>query len=331
MFQEAQRLEEQLTKSASLAGSVSHKVKELDVVRERVKQVSCHVEAALEAGKCAEGVQKALAQQNMEEAAKFIGRHRALKQASTPELDAATATVEKALSAQLQAAQNTALSASDAVTVAEVARVAALFAALGAEREARSRYCAFVRKRVETSTRARRLLCEKDVDAATGEVKKVQVLSAALSELFESAAGEMMKRLPEASEALGPEVTVSVARAIEDGVGSDAAKLIDTARKLVGLSSLRLSSSLSGSSGSSKNNSLSKAEEAALVHLDSIALLCSRIFLWHRFCEGRLVGASFDSENYNVESNGGFVEKEEEAVFVLKKHFLLGERLLSPK
>lgn len=221
------------------------------MVRERVREVVAHVDAALEAGKCEEGVKRALASSNMEDAARFIGRHRALKQQPSPEMDAAVSVVEKALSAQLQSAQNVGLTTSDPSNhaVAEVARVAALLGALGAEREARSRYCAFVRKRVEASARARRLLSEKDVDAATGEVKKLQVLSSALSELFESAAGEMMKRLPEATEHLGADVSVSVTRAIEDGVGADAAKLVDTARRVVGLSNLRLTSSLSGSSG----------------------------------------------------------------------------------
>jgi hypothetical protein len=92
---EAQRLEEQLTRSASLASSVSHKVKELDLVRVRVRETVAHVDAALEGGKCVEGLQRALAANNMEEAAKFIGRHRALKQGTSAELESACATVDK--------------------------------------------------------------------------------------------------------------------------------------------------------------------------------------------------------------------------------------------
>jgi hypothetical protein len=116
-----------------------------------------------------------------------------------------------------------------------VARVASLLSALGAERDARSKYCAFVRKRVETSSRSRRLLCEKDVDSqqTNSDAKKLSVCSGALSELFEHAAGEMTKRFPEAIEYLGASCLVSVGHAIEDGVGLDAARLIEKLERFV--------------------------------------------------------------------------------------------------
>ncbi len=49
-------------------------------------------------------------------------------------------------------------------TRAEVARIAGLLANVGAEREARSVYSGWVKKRTETAARARRLLAEKEMD-----------------------------------------------------------------------------------------------------------------------------------------------------------------------
>jgi hypothetical protein len=47
----------------------------------------------------------------------------------------------------------------------EVARMAALLANVGCEREARSAYCAWVKKRAEAAARSKRLLAEKEVRA----------------------------------------------------------------------------------------------------------------------------------------------------------------------
>ncbi len=248
-------------------------------------------------------------------------------------MQAAALQVEKSLSAQLQSAEAAALNSSDPLVVGEVVRVASLLSAVGGEREAKTSYCGWVRKRVENASRTRRLQCEKELENAVGDVKKLAMCATALSELFENAAGEMTKRLPEAIEALGAGMAVSVAHAIEDGVGLDGARVIEVYRKIANLAVTR-AGPLTGSVGSSSGGAgsrcvLSKAEEAALTHLDSVALICSRIFLWKRFCDSKLAGKeSRDNESFNSDSTGGRKLLESQVNEVVAEYVGLEERFL---
>lgn len=323
---EAQRLEEKLTRSAALAMNVAAKVNELELVRTRVREASQRVDDAMEGSRCVSGVTLALAKNDLEEAARLIGKYRSLQLDPSQSLLDATVQVKASLTTQLASAEAAALTSSDLLIVQEVSRLASLLSDVGGEREARSRYCSFVRRRMENMARTRRLLAEKEVDLASTEAKKLGIWASGLSDLFETAAGELMKRLPESVAALSDVVGASVVHAIEDGVGGDAAKMIESYRSICGLSSLTRSGS--GASSSAGKTSLTKAEEARLAFLDSVALICSRIFLWRRFCEKQINEQQKHHDSFNFDSSGGRMALESQVNEVVAEYVGLEERFL---
>lgn len=74
VLEEALKLEQQLTRSAALASHVAVKVRELDTVRARVREAKARVDDVLEATRCAQGVEAAVARGDLEAAAEFIGK-----------------------------------------------------------------------------------------------------------------------------------------------------------------------------------------------------------------------------------------------------------------
>ena len=322
MFQDAQRLEDKLTRSAALANSASLKVKELDTIRERVREASKRVDDAMEGSRCISGVTLALAKNDLEGAASFIGKYRALNLEPSKQLEEATVTVKASLVSQLVSAETAALNASDPLSVSEVARLASLLSAVGGERQARIRYADWVRRRTENTARARRLLVEKDVEISSGQSAQLKIIANGLSDLFESAAGELTKRLPEATESLSSIMGVSVIYAIMDGAGLEAANLIQMYRKICDLSNLKSQNSNAG------KTTLTKAEESRLAYLDSVALICSRIFLWRRFCEEKLQKQTKHHESFNQESSGGQRALDTQVSEIVAEYVGLEERFL---
>lgn len=245
-------------------------VRELEVVRGRVKECKARVEDVIEASICAQGVAEAVSKGDMDAAATFIGKYRALnadERILEPDvqrvLKNATLDVASALRTQLASASAAAIATDDSKS--EVSRIAGLLAAVGCEREARSAYCGWVKKRAETAARARRLLAEKEIEAQSGtaaEGKRPSAWATALAELLEGAAGEMAKRLPEALDKLGYNAAVWCCYALQDGAGMEAAKVIGHFRSSI--------------QGREEHN------------LDAVALMCSRVALWKRFASTRL-------------------------------------------
>lgn len=107
-------------------------------------------------------------------------------------------------------------------------------------------------------------MADKNVTSlpAGSEAKLPALWATALSETLETAAGEMAKRLPEVLGHLGPAAAVWTSRALQDGVGVEAARALASFRSALGSDPER--------------------------HLDSMSLMCSRVALWGRFCAARL-------------------------------------------
>jgi len=279
-YKESKTLASTINVACNLAENVSKKVRDLDIVRARVKESLKKVSDIIDVKKCYEGVHKALQQENYEEAAAHIERYlnideSVLEEASATQIRSAEKDLKDILKRKLEEVMKT-------ENEKEILRFCSLYVPLGMKEEGLTRYSHYLRNVVSNlSEAAHRQLQRSLGHSHTPQNQDEEQISPvdAITRIFETVAAIIQEKSKVVEEKFGPGSVVVLIKNLQMQTDVHATKILDLFIEHFGVK--RIIDELGAQR--KRNDSQSRDPRELAPILDQIALMSQSTELFDRF------------------------------------------------
>ena len=224
---DALRLEKSLDEASVVAETVSRRVREVDVIRKRAVEALQQATDAIALKECVEGVDSALRNARYEEAVQHMAIY--LRFNTKMAVDAETrATMASAETQLLAALRNQLNQAIDSNSIADMTRLAKLFAPLGLYDEGVAHYASYLEKQINTDLQAIIAQAKESAKAAAekGSGEKASY-AAAVSQLVQRAHQRLKRAKPVLEQAFGASGLLHAMLILQPVLSSHICTLID--------------------------------------------------------------------------------------------------------
>eukprot|EP01117_Protostelium_nocturnum_P008586 TRINITY_DN3084_c0_g1_i1.p1 TRINITY_DN3084_c0_g1~~TRINITY_DN3084_c0_g1_i1.p1 ORF type:complete len:732 (-),score=257.77 TRINITY_DN3084_c0_g1_i1:1304-3499(-) len=314
ILKESKELTEKIETSCDLAESISSKVKDLDLIRNRVGQVSKRVNDILDVKNCIEGVQSAMEKEDYEGAASHI--HRFLN--IDPSVFEGSTSAEQLRLASSRLTEIVKKNLDDAIREEkedEILRYCCLYIPLGQKEEGLTRYAHYLRNKAgneldQIYKKLLRSLGQSHV-AQDPEEKPINCTEA-ITQIFEFIADLIEFQSQLVSEKFGADSVVFVIRHLQMQTDITSTKVVDLFMETFQVSKLHEQVSNQKKVKASDKNSTKDARDIAPI-LEEIALMSRSVEFFDQYLRRKAKEAhdqlTLAQENRENEENSSYSSK----------------------